>query len=123
MPLSKVDQNMETAHKRNAVLEEKFYFRKNVMSSTDSDPNVCVPFTMDTIINGKVDLLTQGKKKFNTNLTKLKKGEFPGLLPLVRSYLESMHIDFETRCVFSRYFDLISKRASGSSISIPFSFG
>jgi len=29
MPLSKVDHNMQLAHKRNAVLTEKFYFRKS----------------------------------------------------------------------------------------------
>ena len=33
MPISKVDVNMQTAQKRNAVHEEKFYFRKNVFAS------------------------------------------------------------------------------------------
>ena len=40
-------------------------------------------------------------------------GEFPGLIPLVRSYLDSMSVDFETRCTIGRYLDLISQRASG----------
>lgn len=32
VPISKVDENMKRAHKRGAVLNEKFYFRKNVFT-------------------------------------------------------------------------------------------
>lgn len=32
IPISKVDENMKKAHKRGAVLNEKFYFRKNVFT-------------------------------------------------------------------------------------------
>jgi glutamate--cysteine ligase catalytic subunit len=32
VPISKVDENMKKAHKRGAVLNEKFYFRKNVFT-------------------------------------------------------------------------------------------
>jgi hypothetical protein len=32
IPISKVDENMKKAHRRGAVLNEKFYFRKNVFT-------------------------------------------------------------------------------------------
>ena len=40
--------------------------------------------------------------------------DFPGLIPLVESYLDSMNIDVETRCELARYLKLIRKRANGS---------
>ena len=38
---------------------------------------------------------------------------FPGLIPLVESYLSSVNVSLETRCALARYLDLIRKRASG----------
>lgn len=65
MPISKVDANMQTAHKRDAVLNEKFYFRKNVFTSRapnghprtpidEEQEDECELMTMNEIINGKV---------------------------------------------------------------------
>ncbi|PWN53196.1 GCS-domain-containing protein [Violaceomyces palustris] len=51
--------------------------------------------SMDEIINGKGD-------------------EFPGLLGLVRNYLDSLNIDVETRCTMGLYLDLVGSRANGS---------
>lgn len=39
---------------------------------------------------------------------------FPGLIPLVESYLNSMNVDVETRCDLATYLDLIRKRANGT---------
>lgn len=50
--------------------------------------------SIDEIINGRSD-------------------GFPGLIPLVESYLSSVNVDVETRCDLARYLDLIRKRASG----------
>ena len=36
MPISKIDENMERAHKRNAVLTEKFWFRIDIVSDSKS---------------------------------------------------------------------------------------
>ena len=38
---------------------------------------------------------------------------FPGLIPLVESYLDSVNVDVETRCSLAKYLDLIRKRADG----------
>jgi glutamate--cysteine ligase catalytic subunit len=66
IPLSKVDANMQTAHKRDAVLNDKFYFRKNVFTSRapndqarasvdDTDEDEYELMTMNEIVNGKVN--------------------------------------------------------------------
>ena len=38
---------------------------------------------------------------------------FPGLIPLVESYLDAVNVDVETRCELAAYLDLIRNRASG----------
>jgi glutamate--cysteine ligase catalytic subunit len=53
--------------------------------------------TMDEIMNGQQQ----------------QEDGFPGLIPLVHSYLNSTNIDVETRCRLTKYLDLISRRASG----------
>ena len=40
-------------------------------------------------------------------------GEFPGLIPLIESYLGNVDVDIDTRCTISQYLKLISRRASG----------
>lgn len=120
VPIKKVDENMERAHSLDAVLKEKFYFRKNPFPirpsrantafGDDSRPGSAMPsrpaspgpveeeyeeMTVSEIINGSPD------------------GEFPGLIPIVESYLDSVNVDVETRCELATYLDLISKRASG----------
>lgn len=43
--------------------------------------------------------------------------DFPGLIPLVESYLDSVNVDVKTRCELSTYLDLIRKRASGKLVT------
>jgi glutamate--cysteine ligase catalytic subunit len=122
IPIKKVDENMERAHGVDAVLKDKFYFRKNPFPprpsrantafGDDSRPGSAMPsrpgspgtlpvedeyeeMTINEIINGSLD------------------GDFPGLIPIVESYLDSVNVDVQTRCELATYLSLISKRASG----------
>ncbi|KYM80075.1 Glutamate--cysteine ligase catalytic subunit, partial [Atta colombica] len=97
IPISKVDQNMIRAQKRNAVKVEKFWFRHDITSDIKSD-NTQSEFTINEIINGK-------------------NGIFPGLVPLVNSYLANMNVDADTHCTIQRYLKLIQKRASGELLT------
>ncbi|ORY03394.1 GCS-domain-containing protein [Basidiobolus meristosporus CBS 931.73] len=101
IPISKVDENMKTAHKRGAAREHKFYFRKHVFqddSQNEASTNVENEYelmTINEIINGKDD-------------------GFPGLIPIVNSYLNSLNVDIETRRTLGRYLDFIKCRADGT---------
>ncbi|SAL96298.1 hypothetical protein [Absidia glauca] len=105
LPITKVDDNMRAAHHRGAVANEKFYFRKHVFTGKgkrthndhDNDDDSYEQMTMDEIMNGQQQ----------------QEDGFPGLIPLVHSYLNSTNIDVETRCRLTKYLDLISRRASG----------
>lgn len=38
---------------------------------------------------------------------------FPGLITMMKSYLDSIDVDVDTGCTISQYLSLIGKRASG----------
>ncbi|XP_038051745.1 glutamate--cysteine ligase catalytic subunit-like [Patiria miniata] len=101
MQLSKVDLNMQQAQKRNAILNSKFYFRKDLQSCACDCPieNEQCLMSINTIINGGP--LGDGQ------------GDFPGLIPLINQYLASVETDLDTRCTIMCYLKLISDRASG----------
>lgn len=57
IPISKVDKNMARAQKRNAVIAEKFWFRRDITSDVkqqDDGQAEYTEFTINEIINGKV---------------------------------------------------------------------
>lgn len=104
IPISKVDENMQKAQKRNACLEEKFWFRRDFGATgcdpTGNDPEKdcgCELWSINEIINGK--------------------GNFPGLIGLINQYLASMEVDTDTHCSIQQYLKLISRRASGSLLT------
>jgi glutamate--cysteine ligase catalytic subunit len=90
MPLSLVKENMDRAHARNAVVDQKFWFPQN------GEP---VEMNMDQIINGD----RSGKRSF------------PGLLSLIEELLANSesHLEQQLRTELEPYLDFISKRACG----------
>lgn len=58
IPISKVDENMARAQKRNAINTEKFWFKKDITcNSPQGDINdEYAEYTIDEIVNGKVCL-------------------------------------------------------------------
>ena len=57
----------------------------------------CELWTIDEIFNGK--------------------DSFPGLIPLINTYLSSMEVDADTHCTIQQYLKFISKRASGKLLT------
>jgi glutamate--cysteine ligase catalytic subunit len=89
MPISKVDENMARAHKRDAVLNQKFYFKKILSSDNDE----IVEMSVNEMMNGSKD--------------------FVGIIPLMRNFLDSLMIDLKDRLMFERYLQYMSDKASG----------
>ncbi|CAH3196957.1 unnamed protein product [Porites evermanni] len=46
-----------------------------------------------------------------------KDGEFPGLIPLIESYLGNVDVDIDTRCTISQYLKFIQRKASGELLT------
>jgi glutamate--cysteine ligase catalytic subunit len=129
IPIAKVTENMEAAHARNAVLDQKFYFRKDpfpvrhhrhpnhpngTASSSEAStptPQISRPPTPTGPVEDEYERMS-----INTIINgdpSAEQGGFPGLIPMVESYLNSMNVDVVTRCELARHLDLIRKRASG----------
>ncbi|KAI1085042.1 GCS-domain-containing protein [Whalleya microplaca] len=117
IPILKVDENMETAHARDAVLEKKFYFRKNPFtnrpvrssgSSGSTSPQTSRPQTPTGPVEDEYTLMTVDEVINGSD-----EHDFPGLIPIVESYLDAVNVDVQTRCDLAIYLDLIRKRASG----------
>lgn len=120
IPIKKVDENMERAHNVDAVLKDKFFFRKNPFPlrpsrantafGDDSRPGSAYPSRAPSpgAVEDEYEEMT-----INDIINGSDSGEFPGLIPIVESYLDSVNVDVETRCELATYLSLISKRASG----------
>ncbi|XP_045760592.1 glutamate--cysteine ligase catalytic subunit isoform X1 [Maniola jurtina] len=103
MPISKVDENMQRAQCRGAVLSQRFWWRRDVgaprgvapaASAPSPDADEYLEMTVKEIVNGK-------------------EGVFPGLIPLIDSYLSGMDVDADTHCSVQQYLKLIQRRAAG----------
>lgn len=113
IPISKVDENVQVSQKRDAVKNELFYFRKDLLTEFTSCSKMKKCFETPNKINE--DEYT--KMSINTIING-KEGEFPGLIPLIKSYLEGLDDgDVDTTCTILQYLDLIKQRASGEKMT------
>ncbi|XP_067950314.1 glutamate--cysteine ligase catalytic subunit-like [Watersipora subatra] len=123
IPISKVDENVKRAQKRDAVLTEKFYFRTNVTTScSPPDASECVKKGQcPGIVVGNTDRKLSSSESCPYAFQELtineimngKEDKFTGLIPFIRDYMDNIEVDVDTRCSVSRYLDFLSKRASG----------
>lgn len=116
LPFDLVGESWETAHKRNAAVEGRFWFRRSGWSSK-CHPNdrsvrsMCKDsahhhhiekeyklMTVDEIINGERN-----------------SGSFPGLLAMVWDYLDYTKISSVEKAKLAPYLDLIQQRANGTN--------
>ncbi|PVI05239.1 putative glutamate-cysteine ligase Gcs1 [Periconia macrospinosa] len=123
IPITRVSENMETAHIRDAVSTQKFWFRKNPFSphsssrgngtGTSTPAETSRPATPVGPVEDEYEQMTINEVINGQSSSRTGDSTFPGLIPLVESYLNSMNVDVETRCELARYLDLIRKRADG----------
>ncbi|KAI8121621.1 Glutamate--cysteine ligase catalytic subunit [Lucilia cuprina] len=136
MPISKIDENMVTAQKRDACRKEKFWFRKNITKSkkqkngvgndekSNSFPqnvlkrglhNVSDCIEQNRITNGYInDCQTKELELMTIDEIFNGKSEMcPGLIPMTRDYLKTQDLDNETHNVLEKYIRFIENRASG----------
>ena len=126
IPIPKTTENMEIAHRRDAVMTEKFWFRKDPFprksQRTPADASSATVSGRSTP-NGSLSRPSTPFRPVEEEYTQMSVSEiitgsktpdgFPGLIPLVESYLDSVNVDVETRCELARYLELIRKRADG----------
>ncbi|EIW83068.1 glutamate-cysteine ligase catalytic subunit [Coniophora puteana RWD-64-598 SS2] len=143
IPISKVDDNMARAQKRNAAREGSFYFRRNVLPPGHTSPtpsgSSCSSSGSSSPVEETNGVKPIKEKKLRNCFASLPKpswledklpeeeyeemtvneiingkGEYPGLISLVKSYLETLDIDAADRVRIDQYVDLVRRRANGS---------
>ncbi len=100
MPISKVDENMQRAQRRDACLNQKFFFRKNVERSAAAGGGEAAAHA-DELVEMTVNEIVNGSDRF------------PGCIQLIKDYLSNLNVDVDTQCTIKQYLQLIEARASG----------
>ena len=108
LPISLVDVNLHRAHARDAIHSQRFYWRRVVKDCPPEDAPCTSqstappyePMTLAEIMMGKTDC------------------GYPGLIPLVRTYLDMIACDAQTLAVVNRYLDLLAQRATGQLLTV-----
>ncbi|RDA89568.1 hypothetical protein CP533_5766 [Ophiocordyceps camponoti-saundersi (nom. inval.)] len=116
IPIAKVDENMERAHARDAVLGQRFFFRKNPLparGASRADEDGSSSSRTGSPRRGRGPVEEEYEEMTADEIINGSSAGFPGLIPLVESYLDSVNVDVETRCQLAMYLGLVSKRASG----------
>jgi glutamate--cysteine ligase catalytic subunit len=110
VPMSKVDENMERAHTRNAVLEQKFFFRNHMDGEPDRSACSCADGSAECSVHNHADSISE----FTVLEILTGKGSyFPGLVPLCKFYLDEIECDAATKKACYAYFELLIERANG----------
>ena len=124
IPIAKIDENMEIAHTRDAVVSQKFFFRTRIAPETvPSNLASSVPRTNGGNIRG-VPLKASDRPVSDEyrlmsineiiNGVSSPRDESPGLLPLIHQYLDTCDYDSTTRNRLDEYLNFIRERANGT---------
>ncbi|CAD6198734.1 unnamed protein product [Caenorhabditis auriculariae] len=106
LPISMVSENMKRAQKRDAVLSQKFFFRKDLATCSSAPDSLDETAECGSPSSGVAEMTV-------TEIVNGKENEFPGLINLIFQYLDDAEVDVDTRCTITQYLNFISKRASG----------
>eukprot|EP00534_Pseudo-nitzschia_fraudulenta_P007949 CAMPEP_0201144766 /NCGR_PEP_ID=MMETSP0851-20130426/6512_1 /ASSEMBLY_ACC=CAM_ASM_000631 /TAXON_ID=183588 /ORGANISM="Pseudo-nitzschia fraudulenta, Strain WWA7" /LENGTH=927 /DNA_ID=CAMNT_0047419663 /DNA_START=232 /DNA_END=3015 /DNA_ORIENTATION=- len=147
IPLSKVDANMQRAHSRNAAARGKFFFRRHLAPLEEGDDGYGVKYASMFTKAAKGDFNSTAKEvevedadgvshkrrsaptapgsieenafeEMTMEEIMCGKGDyFPGLLPLVRAYLDHISADSASTSRLHGYLDFIEKRSTGELIT------
>jgi glutamate--cysteine ligase catalytic subunit len=115
VPLSKVDENFHRAKEVQAASKQKFYFRKRIseLSGHSSSPEN----------NGEKgdedddEIEEMSIKEILLGSSSNKQGAFPGLIPLIFTYLDMIACDSESRLVVDNYLRFVASRATEESMT------
>lgn len=110
IPISMCDENMERAHRRGAVLNERFNFRVNVVENKEGLEE------SDYVKYGgseKVEKEVVKELKIEEILAGNKEIDYPGLLPLIEELLKEDAGNEEETAKVKGYMDFLLKRAQG----------
>lgn len=117
IPINKLDENMATAHRRDAVRKGRFHWPHSVFPS--SSPTSPIPHTPANAAAAKEGEENKGDELTLLTINEIINGssitEFPGLIPLIQIYLSTNMETYPPPAIsrINKYLSFVSKRASG----------
>ena len=141
LPISRVDENLLRAHARDAVNTQKFYWRKVVnacqpappssdspASSSASSPSASAATSSSSSPAGcgapapaATSAASLADEYEEMSMAEIMTGKascgFPGLIPLVRTYLDMIQCDAATLQTVNSYLQLLELRATGQLLT------
>jgi glutamate--cysteine ligase catalytic subunit len=147
IPMSRVDANMQRAHSRNAAAKGKFFFRRHMAPLDEGDDGFGVKYMsmfsggVNGHSNGNIsnademdeDGVSKARRSAPTapgsseenayeemTMAEIMRGKgdyFPGLIPLVRAYLDNINCDSVSMKRISSYLDFIERRSTGELVT------
>jgi DNA-binding ferritin-like protein (Dps family) len=147
IPISKVDANMQRAHSRNSAARGKFFFRRHLAPLEEGDDGYGVKYvsmftkavkgdyngTTEELEAEGPDGVSYNRRKAPTapgsveenafeemTMEEIMRGKgdyFPGLIPLVRAYLDHINADSTSMSRLHAYLDFIEKRSTGELVT------
>jgi glutamate--cysteine ligase catalytic subunit len=134
IPMSKNDINIVRASEKDAVLTQKFYFRR--WTKNDSPKESDIRDGLDYDKKQSLNLVeNESSQRSSTSSSEdgeiddpqnsfvemtideiingQERGEFPGVLAMINKYLNSVEVDVDTRRTIDQYLGLIQDRARG----------
>uniref|UniRef100_A0A7S3JZB8 Glutamate--cysteine ligase n=1 Tax=Aureoumbra lagunensis TaxID=44058 RepID=A0A7S3JZB8_9STRA len=111
MPMSKVHENMEKAHDRNAATKDKYFWWRSHLAYPKSAVECHAAKKGETCrVHENYERL---ERMSILEILTGKQPYYPGLVPIILAYLTHIGCDPETERIVRGYLDLIVKRASG----------
>ncbi len=132
IPIRKIDENMDTAYARDAVLSRKFFFRTRITpESVDAELPNGGPYTNGAKAQNapsskhirpvaeeyrpmSIDEIINGPSSSSSSSSSSSGEEPPGLIPLIQKYLDTCDYDSPTRSRLDEYLNFIKERANGT---------
>jgi len=112
IPISKVDENIQRAHKRDAILTQKFWFRKNLHKDSPDDWE---EMSIDEILHGKEDGF---KGLFSHVYEFIQEESGVDIQQEWERKKQNSEIQVDKVVENMQYFEILSKRATGESPTI-----
>mmetsp|Transcript_27177 Transcript_27177/g.72130 ORF Transcript_27177/g.72130 Transcript_27177/m.72130 type:complete len:248 (-) Transcript_27177:210-953(-) len=105
IPMSKVEQNMQAAQRREACTSERFWFRTNISAVEGADAWQRATSDVEPAALMTIGEILMGKEAF------------PGLIPLCHRHLENADYEPATRELLREYIAFIARRAEGKVLT------
>lgn len=112
MPISLVDQNMESAHKRDAILSEKFWFNTNCFDANNPNSDL---LSFDSKRSREGSQLGKAPKFEELNIHEIMcgKGDFIGVIAIIRKFIQMQEYSQEHIDQFENILEFVCARCKG----------